>query len=113
MADGVKTYVVTERAGRRVAGRPVIKGAKIALADVQAEHYLATGEIVPEGAQLDTAFATSKVADTLRAEAEAFRTRATAPVVVDAPTEQAPASVAVASTDDAAKSSDKPTSKRS
>lgn len=74
-----KTYVVTKRAGRRVAGIIVVVGSELDLTADEAAHHLAAGEIVEKGSALDSAFGASATAARLRDEAKAFRARAVAP----------------------------------
>ncbi len=50
-------YVVTERAGRRVAGRVVAVGQELVLTAAEAEHALAAGDLVVKGEALSAAFA--------------------------------------------------------
>ena len=74
-----KTYTVTERAGKRVAGRIVKAQDVLTLTPDEAAYHLAAGEIVAKGDTLDKAYTTSRIGETLNAAARAFRDRAAAP----------------------------------
>lgn len=96
MADDDKTakelseYEVTERAGPRVAGRVVKKGAILTLTANEAEHGLRDGSLVPKGKQLSKAWTEStKSLDRMREEAEAMRSRTALPPAEDAQAEAA------------------------
>lgn len=69
---GRTEYDLTERAGRRVAGRIVGDATTMLLTDAEAEHELREGTIAPKGKGVPKAFTDSKVADKLREEAAAF-----------------------------------------
>lgn len=86
-------YEVTERAGKRVAGRVVEKGKLLLLTEAEAEHGLSEGTIVPKGKTLAKAFAEdTKPVTRMREEAQAFRARGEPPAAEpDAPAAPAPA----------------------
>lgn len=80
-----QTYVTTELAGKRVAGRVVEKpgepGQELPLTELEAEHELREGTIVLKGKTLNKAFTTpSKRLDDLRDQASTV-----APPATDAP----------------------------
>ncbi|MCF4125044.1 hypothetical protein [Methylobacterium sp. SyP6R] len=84
-----RDYEVTERAGRRVAGRVVSgPGARLTLTEAEAEHAVQAGELVPAGETLPEAFTSdSEVLAGMRADAERIggRPRPGPPVVEPAP----------------------------
>ncbi|MGF3027862.1 hypothetical protein ACQVP2_34350 [Methylobacterium aquaticum] len=67
-----REYEVTERAGRKVAGRVVAgPGATLRLTEVEAEHAVLAGELVPAGEALPAEFGRdSEVLAGMRADAE-------------------------------------------
>jgi hypothetical protein len=95
MAEDIEkqTYVVTERAGPRVAGRPVERGQELDLTAGEAEHDHREGAIVLKGKELAKGFTgASRRADRLRQEASDFKARKAPPPAADA----APAAAAAA-----------------
>ena len=84
-----REYEVTERAGRKVAGRVVSgPGARLLLTEAEAEHAVLAGELVPAGEGLPEEFGRdSEVLAGMRADAESVggRPRPGPPAVEPAP----------------------------